>query len=126
MRAPRYDGPAHRFISWNVAGVRALLRKDARVLKQLVERELVDAVCIQVRSVAWRGVACVFVCLCGRFPVVCQQYLCVCVVRRWACVCVRCAHLWTARLSCAAARYAFVRRLVHRSTSCRRPTCRRW
>jgi hypothetical protein len=48
MRAPRYDGPAHRFISWNVAGMRALMKKDAESLQRLVEAEQVDAICLQV------------------------------------------------------------------------------
>lgn len=48
MRAPKYDGPAHRFISWNVAGMRALMKKDAESLQRLVEAEQVDAICLQV------------------------------------------------------------------------------
>jgi formate-dependent phosphoribosylglycinamide formyltransferase (GAR transformylase) len=50
MRAPKYDGPAHRFISWNVAGMRALMKKDAESLQRLVEAEQVDAICLQVRA----------------------------------------------------------------------------
>lgn len=48
MRAPRFDGPAHRFLSWNVAGMRALVKKDVEALKRLVESEQVDALCLQV------------------------------------------------------------------------------
>lgn len=48
MRAPKHDGPAHRFISWNVAGMRALMKKDAEALRRLVEAEQLDAVCLQV------------------------------------------------------------------------------
>jgi hypothetical protein len=57
MRAPKYEGPALRFISWNVAGMRALMRKDAASLRRLVEAEQVDAVCLQVRGVmrGWCG-----------------------------------------------------------------------
>jgi hypothetical protein len=51
MRAPTLDGPAHRFISWNVAGMRALMKKDAESLRRLVEAEQLDAVCLQVCGV---------------------------------------------------------------------------
>lgn len=72
MRAPKFDGPAHRFISWNVAGMRALMRKDAEVLRRLVEAEQVDAICLQVGALvffkgtgggggAWRQCACKWV-----------------------------------------------------------------
>jgi hypothetical protein len=27
MRPPRFEGAAHRFLSWNVAGFRALIKK---------------------------------------------------------------------------------------------------
>lgn len=47
MRAPTLEGPAHRFISWNVAGMRALMKKDAESLRRLVEAEQLDAVCLQ-------------------------------------------------------------------------------
>jgi hypothetical protein len=55
MRAPKFDGPAHRFISWNVAGMRALMRKDAEVLRRLVEAEQVDAICLQVGALLFPG-----------------------------------------------------------------------
>lgn len=48
MRAAKFDGPAHRFISWNVAGMRALMKKDAEALRRLVDAEQLDAVCLQV------------------------------------------------------------------------------
>ncbi|KAF6251643.1 Endonuclease/exonuclease/phosphatase [Scenedesmus sp. NREL 46B-D3] len=47
MRAPRFEGAAHRFLSWNVAGFRALMKKDAEALKKLVAQEQLDAVCLQ-------------------------------------------------------------------------------
>eukprot|EP00879_Flechtneria_rotunda_P028821 GHRR01031051.1.p1 GENE.GHRR01031051.1~~GHRR01031051.1.p1 ORF type:complete len:369 (+),score=113.21 GHRR01031051.1:241-1347(+) len=47
MRPPNYEGPAHRFISWNVAGMRALVSKDAAVLRELLATEQVDAICLQ-------------------------------------------------------------------------------
>lgn len=53
MRAATLDGPAHRFISWNVAGMRALMKKDAESLRRLVEAEQLDAVCLQVGAVCW-------------------------------------------------------------------------
>lgn len=55
MRAPKYEAPALRFISWNVAGMRALLKKDVEALRRLVEQEQVDAVCLQVWGVGRGG-----------------------------------------------------------------------
>ncbi|KEG12697.1 apurinic/apyrimidinic endonuclease [Trypanosoma grayi] len=41
--------PEHMFklITWNVAGLRGLLRKDARAIQQLLEAEQPDALCLQ-------------------------------------------------------------------------------
>ncbi|WIA12732.1 hypothetical protein OEZ85_006370 [Tetradesmus obliquus] len=56
MRPPRFEGPAHRFLSWNVAGFRALIKKDAEVLKKLVALEQLDAVCLQETKLQERDV----------------------------------------------------------------------
>eukprot|EP00775_Hariotina_reticulata_P012593 gene12594-12725_t len=47
MRAAKFEGPALRFLSWNVAGMRALMKKNPGALKQLIATEELDAVCIQ-------------------------------------------------------------------------------
>lgn len=47
MRPPVYDGPAMQVLSWNVASLRAMLTKNPAALKQLVEAENADVVCLQ-------------------------------------------------------------------------------
>ncbi|KAI8469193.1 MAG: Endonuclease/exonuclease/phosphatase [Monoraphidium minutum] len=47
MRPPRCADPALVVMSWNVASLRALLKKDKDALKKVVERERVDVLCLQ-------------------------------------------------------------------------------
>lgn len=47
MRPPKCANPALHVISWNVAGIRALLKKDAEALSKLVGAENPDVVCLQ-------------------------------------------------------------------------------
>ncbi|MEW5303441.1 MAG: hypothetical protein WDW36_006131 [Sanguina aurantia] len=47
MRPPPHDGPACRIMSWNLAGMRAVLRKDPEALKKLAASEHLDVICLQ-------------------------------------------------------------------------------
>lgn len=48
LRPPRYaGGPALRVLSWNVASLRALLKKDPTALARLAADESLDVLCLQ-------------------------------------------------------------------------------
>lgn len=47
MRPPALEEPGFRVISWNVAGLRALQKKDPEALKNLVASEQADVICLQ-------------------------------------------------------------------------------
>ena len=59
MRAPRYDGPGLRVLTWNVASLRSLLKKDAGSIKRLIEAEALDVVCLQETKLQKKDVAAV-------------------------------------------------------------------
>lgn len=47
MRPAPYEGPALRLLSWNVAGLRGLAKKDPQALARLLEAEQPDVLCLQ-------------------------------------------------------------------------------
>jgi len=47
MRKPAPAGPAFKVMSWNVAGLNALLSKEPGLLRALAERESPDVLCLQ-------------------------------------------------------------------------------
>lgn len=47
MRPPAFDGPATRIVSWNVAGLRSLLKKDPEAVRGLVQAEQASILCLQ-------------------------------------------------------------------------------
>lgn len=47
--APLPDGSYVKILSWNVAGLRGVLKKDPEALKKLIEAEQPDVLCLQVR-----------------------------------------------------------------------------
>jgi exodeoxyribonuclease III len=47
MRAGLLKEPATRILSWNVAGLRAVLKKDPQAFTKLVEKEQADIICVQ-------------------------------------------------------------------------------
>ena len=48
MRPAKHDGSALRIISWNVASLNSTLTKDKNVLRDLIEKEEADVLCLQV------------------------------------------------------------------------------
>eukprot|EP00898_Chlorokybus_atmophyticus_P007197 jgi/Chlat1/7479/Chrsp6S07483 len=57
MRPPRYKGSCLRILSWNVNGLRALLKKDAEAVRAVVEAEDADVVCLQETKLSQKDVS---------------------------------------------------------------------
>lgn len=57
MRPAQCAAPHLKIVSWNVAGLRGLLKKDANALKNLVTAEAPDVICLQEHKMASKASA---------------------------------------------------------------------